>query len=84
MGAEDYKDLDESKMAVVASRLKCIRKRDFAYFLPILLCAYSILKEIKVGEPFMYKYQTEYLNLTASQLTSEVSFLSTLKSINLQ
>lgn len=75
MGAEDYTDLDEPKMAVVASRIKSIRKRDFAYFLPILLCAYSILKEIKVGEPFMYKYQTEYLNLTANQLTSEVGFV---------
>uniref|UniRef100_A0AC34PYB3 Uncharacterized protein n=1 Tax=Panagrolaimus sp. JU765 TaxID=591449 RepID=A0AC34PYB3_9BILA len=72
MGTDDYKDLEEATPSTMASRLKSLRKRDFVYFLPILLCAYSILKEIKVGEPFMYKYQTEYLNLTADQLTSEI------------
>uniref|UniRef100_A0A915DFL3 Uncharacterized protein n=1 Tax=Ditylenchus dipsaci TaxID=166011 RepID=A0A915DFL3_9BILA len=41
-------------------------------WLPALLCFYAILKEIKVGEPYMYKYQTEYLNITAEQLTSVI------------
>ncbi|KAL7076839.1 hypothetical protein ACQ4LE_004141 [Meloidogyne hapla] len=40
--------------------------------LPALLCFYSLLKEIKVGEPFLFKYQTEYLNLTAEQITGEI------------
>ncbi|KAI1728633.1 reduced folate carrier domain-containing protein [Ditylenchus destructor] len=48
----------------------CVKKRQ--WWLPALLCFYAILKEIKVGEPYMYKYQTEYLNLTAEQLTGEV------------
>lgn len=48
------------------------RGRWAAVWLPVLLCFYAILKEIKVGEPFMFKYQTEYLNLTAEQLASEV------------
>lgn len=54
-------------------KLRKLRKRDWAYFLPAYLCLYSIMKEVKVGEPYMYKYQTEYLNLTAEQLTGEVS-----------
>ncbi|KAF7638982.1 hypothetical protein Mgra_00001508 [Meloidogyne graminicola] len=40
--------------------------------LPALLCFYSFLKEIKVGEPFLFKYQNEYLNLTSKQITGEI------------
>ncbi|KAI1705547.1 reduced folate carrier domain-containing protein [Ditylenchus destructor] len=43
-----------------------------AKWLPALLCFYAVFKEIKVAEPYSYKYQTEYLNLTAEQLTAEV------------
>uniref|UniRef100_A0AC34FLQ2 Reduced folate carrier n=1 Tax=Panagrolaimus sp. ES5 TaxID=591445 RepID=A0AC34FLQ2_9BILA len=63
---------DEHRLSVVSARIRNVKKMNFAYLLPIFLCIYSIVKEIKVGEPFMYKYQTEYLNLTASQLTSEI------------
>uniref|UniRef100_A0AC35GY51 Reduced folate carrier n=1 Tax=Panagrolaimus sp. PS1159 TaxID=55785 RepID=A0AC35GY51_9BILA len=63
---------DEHRLSVVSARIRNVKKLNFAYLLPIFLCIYSIVKEIKVGEPFMYKYQTEYLNLTASQLTSEI------------
>ena len=41
--------------------------------LPTILCLYAMLKEIKVSEPFLYKYQSEYLNLTANQITGEVN-----------
>jgi hypothetical protein len=40
--------------------------------LPAMLCFYSMLKEIKVGEPYLFKYQTQYLNLTAEQITGEI------------
>ena len=43
-----------------------------AVVLPVALCFYSVLKEVKVGEPYLYKYQTEYLNLTAEQITGVV------------
>lgn len=41
-------------------------------FLPGFIVFYSFIKEIKVGEPFMFKYQTEVLNFTSEQLSSEV------------
>lgn len=50
-----------------------------AKWLPVLLCLYSILKEIKVGEPFLFKYQTDYLNFTDEQVRSEVKFLTNFK-----
>uniref|UniRef100_A0A914GW68 Reduced folate carrier n=1 Tax=Globodera rostochiensis TaxID=31243 RepID=A0A914GW68_GLORO len=43
-----------------------------ASILPILLVFYAFLKEVKVGEPYLYKYQTDYLNLTAEQITGEI------------
>uniref|UniRef100_A0A1I8AUV5 Thiamine transporter 2 n=1 Tax=Steinernema glaseri TaxID=37863 RepID=A0A1I8AUV5_9BILA len=43
-----------------------------ALFLPILLCFYAFVKEIKMGEPFLFKYQTEFLNLTKHQITAEI------------
>jgi hypothetical protein len=42
-------------------------------FLPAFLVFYSFIKEVKVGEPFLYKYQVEFLNLTAEQIKSEAS-----------
>lgn len=48
------------------------KKREWAYWLPVALCLYAMLKEIKVGEPFLYKYQTEFLNLTDEQITEEI------------
>lgn len=44
-----------------------------AKWLPALLCFYAVFKEIKVAEPYAYKYQTEYLNITAAEMTAEVS-----------
>ncbi|KAI1709772.1 reduced folate carrier domain-containing protein [Ditylenchus destructor] len=41
-------------------------------WLPALLCFYAVFKEIKVAEPYAYKYQTEYLNITAAEMTAEV------------
>lgn len=38
------------------------------WLLPAFIVFYSFIKEIKVGEPFLFKYQTEYLNLTRDQL----------------
>ncbi|TMS35503.1 hypothetical protein L596_002894 [Steinernema carpocapsae] len=45
---------------------------DKAMYLPILLCFYAFVKEIKMGEPFLFKYQTEFLNLTSHQITGEI------------
>uniref|UniRef100_A0AC34F781 Uncharacterized protein n=1 Tax=Panagrolaimus sp. ES5 TaxID=591445 RepID=A0AC34F781_9BILA len=42
------------------------------YILPVLLVFYSIIKEFKVGEPFLYKYHSENLNYTAEILNGEV------------
>uniref|UniRef100_A0A914R2Y9 Reduced folate transporter n=1 Tax=Panagrolaimus davidi TaxID=227884 RepID=A0A914R2Y9_9BILA len=42
------------------------------YILPGLLVFYSIIKEFKVGEPFLYKYHSENLNYTAEILNGEV------------
>ncbi|VDN48131.1 unnamed protein product [Gongylonema pulchrum] len=42
------------------------------YFLTPLLCFYGFIKEFKIGEPFMYLYQSQVLNLTREQLTNEI------------
>ncbi|VDN05091.1 unnamed protein product [Thelazia callipaeda] len=41
-------------------------------FFTIFICLYGFMKELKVGEPFLYLYQNEVLNLTREQLTNEV------------
>ncbi|OZC11201.1 thiamine transporter 1 domain protein [Onchocerca flexuosa] len=41
-------------------------------FLTALICFYGFIKEFKLGEPFIYLYQSEVLNLTREQLTNEV------------
>ncbi|VDD87221.1 unnamed protein product [Enterobius vermicularis] len=41
-------------------------------YLTILLCFYAFIKEIKVAEPFIFKYQTEVLNIENAQLNGEV------------
>uniref|UniRef100_A0A915Q6S2 Reduced folate carrier n=1 Tax=Setaria digitata TaxID=48799 RepID=A0A915Q6S2_9BILA len=41
-------------------------------FLTALICFYGFIKEFKIGEPFIYLYQSEVLNLTREQLTNEV------------
>uniref|UniRef100_F1L3E0 Folate-like transporter 2 n=1 Tax=Ascaris suum TaxID=6253 RepID=F1L3E0_ASCSU len=38
----------------------------------ILLVLYGFTKDFKPGEPFLFKYQTEFLNLTEHQLTGDV------------
>uniref|UniRef100_A0A915P4B2 Folate transporter 1 n=1 Tax=Meloidogyne floridensis TaxID=298350 RepID=A0A915P4B2_9BILA len=58
-----------------STRLKQINKNTKNWritMLPALLCFYSLVKEIKVGEPYLFKYQTEYLNLTADQITGVI------------
>lgn len=42
------------------------------HFLTALICFYGFIKEFKIGEPFIYLYQSEVLNLTREQLTNEV------------
>ncbi|KAM3720957.1 Folate-like transporter [Dirofilaria immitis] len=39
---------------------------------PILLILYGFFKDFKPGEPFLFKYQTNFLNLTEKQLNGEV------------
>ncbi|CAG9530365.1 unnamed protein product [Cercopithifilaria johnstoni] len=39
---------------------------------PILLVLYGFLKDFKPGEPFLFKYQTNFLNLTETQLNGEI------------
>lgn len=48
------------------------RRLRWGWLLPAILVLYSLLKEIKVGEPYLFKYQTEYLNLTTEQITGEI------------
>ena len=48
------------------------KQRQWIRFLPALLVFYSIAKEFKISTPFMYKYQTEFLNYTAATLNGEV------------
>ncbi|KAE9548436.1 hypothetical protein FO519_008351 [Halicephalobus sp. NKZ332] len=48
------------------------RQSEWTFILPAVLVLYSIVKEIKIGEPFTYKYQTEFLNYTAETLNGEI------------
>ncbi|KAE9555538.1 hypothetical protein FO519_001209 [Halicephalobus sp. NKZ332] len=41
-------------------------------FLPALLVLYAFIKEVKVGEPFVYKYQKEFQNFTDTTLNGEI------------
>ncbi|CAG9539698.1 unnamed protein product [Cercopithifilaria johnstoni] len=41
-------------------------------FLTALICFYGFIKEFKIGEPFIYLYQNEMLNLTREQLVNEI------------
>uniref|UniRef100_A0AC35FRJ2 Uncharacterized protein n=1 Tax=Panagrolaimus sp. PS1159 TaxID=55785 RepID=A0AC35FRJ2_9BILA len=49
-----------------------IRRREWAYFLPAIIVFYSVIKEIKIGEPFLYQYHTQVLNYTAKTLNGEI------------
>uniref|UniRef100_A0A0N5A404 Uncharacterized protein n=1 Tax=Parastrongyloides trichosuri TaxID=131310 RepID=A0A0N5A404_PARTI len=51
-------------------------KKNKASLLPVILCIYAFLKEIKVGEPFVFKYQTTVLNFTGEVLSGQVYPLS--------
>ncbi|MCP9261975.1 Folate-like transporter 3 [Dirofilaria immitis] len=42
------------------------------HFLTALICFYGFIKEFKIGEPFIYLYQSKVLNLTQEQLTNEI------------
>jgi thiamine transporter 2/3 len=74
--AEDFAEEDLKVRAMslreIRDKIRTIWRREWTFLLPVFLCIYSILKEIKVGEPYMFKYQTEYLNLTAEQITGEI------------
>uniref|UniRef100_A0A8R1TMV4 Reduced folate carrier n=1 Tax=Onchocerca volvulus TaxID=6282 RepID=A0A8R1TMV4_ONCVO len=39
---------------------------------PVLLVLYGFFKDFKPGEPFLFNYQTSFLNLTEKQLNGEV------------
>ncbi|KAE9548151.1 hypothetical protein FO519_008639 [Halicephalobus sp. NKZ332] len=57
---------DISKDRTVIKQCRLIR------FLPALLVLYSVVKEFKIGTPFLYKYQTEFLNYTSETLNGEI------------
>jgi thiamine transporter 2/3 len=63
--------MDERKVPVHESNDQRFWKK-WTWFLPAFIVFYSFIKEIKVGEPFLFKYQTEYLNLTRDELKGEV------------
>ncbi|KAE9547389.1 hypothetical protein FO519_009397, partial [Halicephalobus sp. NKZ332] len=48
------------------------REGQWAFFLPALIVFYFFIKEIKVGEPFLYKYQTEFQNYTTATINGEI------------
>ncbi|KAE9547552.1 hypothetical protein FO519_009237 [Halicephalobus sp. NKZ332] len=55
------------------SRVYLLAKQgQWSVFLPALLVFYSFIKEIKVADPFLYKYQSEFQNLTAATLNGEI------------
>uniref|UniRef100_A0AC35U508 Thiamine transporter 2 n=1 Tax=Rhabditophanes sp. KR3021 TaxID=114890 RepID=A0AC35U508_9BILA len=54
------------------NRAKEYLSRHKVILLPAVLCLYAFLKEIKIGEPFIYKYQTEFLNFTKATLSGDV------------
>lgn len=62
----------EEKTTSLRRRLAIRWQSQWTWFLPAFIVFYSFLKEIKLGEPFMFKYQTEYLNLTREQLKGEI------------
>ena len=47
-------------------------RREWAFFLPAILVFYSVIKELKIGEPFQYQYHTQVLNYTARTLNGEM------------
>ena len=49
-----------------------VKERRWLVFLPALLVVYSFIKEAKVADPFLYKYQTEHQNLTEAALNGDV------------
>lgn len=44
-------------------------------FLTAFTCFYGFIKELKIGEPFIYLYQNEVLNLTREQITNEAGII---------
>ncbi|KAE9550752.1 hypothetical protein FO519_006026, partial [Halicephalobus sp. NKZ332] len=48
------------------------KKDQWTIFLPALVIVYYFVKEIKVGEPFVYKYQKEFQNFTDATLNGEI------------
>ena len=49
-----------------------VKEGQWAFFLPALVVFYSFIKEAKVSDPFVYKYQTELRNFTEATLNGEV------------
>ena len=48
------------------------RETQWKSFLSALIVFYCFIKEAKVADPFLYKYQTDFQNLTADTLNGEV------------
>ncbi|KAE9555539.1 hypothetical protein FO519_001210 [Halicephalobus sp. NKZ332] len=44
----------------------------WSVFLPALLVFYSFTKEVKVADPFLYKYQSEFQNFTDTTINGEI------------
>jgi hypothetical protein len=59
---------ESTRRTSLCRRLTNCWRREWTWFLPAFLVFYSFIKEVKVGEPFLFKYQTEFLNLTRDQL----------------
>uniref|UniRef100_A0A7E4VBS9 Folate transporter 1, chloroplastic n=1 Tax=Panagrellus redivivus TaxID=6233 RepID=A0A7E4VBS9_PANRE len=70
--AEAAKPVETGGTRKVRKWVHKAKSGNFIYFLPALLVFYSILKEIKVGEPFMYLYHTQFLNYTAKTLNGDI------------
>ncbi|KAE9546529.1 hypothetical protein FO519_010259, partial [Halicephalobus sp. NKZ332] len=56
----------------ISKALTAAKEGKWNYFLPAVLVFYFFIKEVKLAEPFLYKYQTEYQNFTAETLNGEI------------
>ncbi|KAI6185017.1 Folate-like transporter 2 [Aphelenchoides bicaudatus] len=73
MADEEMEEVLSLQNVKPKKKARVLRWRDgWLKFLPAFIVFYSFIKEIKVGEPFLFKYQTEVLNLTSEQIKSEI------------
>ncbi|KAE9546514.1 hypothetical protein FO519_010274 [Halicephalobus sp. NKZ332] len=48
------------------------KEGQWSVFLPALLVFYPFIKEVKVADPFLYKYQSEFQNFTDATINGEI------------